>query len=131
MVIPVRHTNTKKKRMGHKKHDMQYFCCLRRNDGDGKVEFQGLSDSCEVVQSTKTKRKDNGPNSLQEERLSSMSKCVDILTTHGSDASCSNFCNGCTMQKLCSSRGLPALLANDGSQQVRYSGSSWLRPSMG
>ncbi|GBO35477.1 hypothetical protein AVEN_78326-1 [Araneus ventricosus] len=59
MMLPVRHTNTKKKRMrGHKKHDMKYFCCLGSNDGDGKMEFQGLSDSCEVVQSTETKRKD-------------------------------------------------------------------------
>ncbi|GBN14699.1 hypothetical protein AVEN_54955-1 [Araneus ventricosus] len=39
--------------IGHKKHDMKYFCCLRNNDGDGngKMEFQWLSDSCEVVQS--------------------------------------------------------------------------------
>ncbi|GBN75085.1 hypothetical protein AVEN_175720-1 [Araneus ventricosus] len=36
---------------GHKKHDKKYFCCLRSNDGDGKMEFQALSDSCEVVQS--------------------------------------------------------------------------------
>ncbi|GBM94848.1 hypothetical protein AVEN_201451-1 [Araneus ventricosus] len=27
----------------------------RSNDGDGKMEFQGLSDSCEVVQSTEAK----------------------------------------------------------------------------
>ncbi|GBM48779.1 hypothetical protein AVEN_130828-1 [Araneus ventricosus] len=56
----VRHTNTKEKRMegGHKKHDIKYFCCLGSNDGDGKMEFQGLSDSCEVVQSTRTKRRD-------------------------------------------------------------------------
>ncbi|GBM23525.1 hypothetical protein AVEN_45549-1, partial [Araneus ventricosus] len=57
MMLPVRHSNSKKKRMGgHEKHDMKYFCCLRSNDGDGKMEFQGLSDSCEVVQSTQTKR---------------------------------------------------------------------------
>ncbi|GBM03889.1 hypothetical protein AVEN_60712-1, partial [Araneus ventricosus] len=36
---------------------MKYFCCLDSNDGDGKMEFPGLSDSCEVVQSTETKRK--------------------------------------------------------------------------
>ncbi|GBM19787.1 hypothetical protein AVEN_208659-1 [Araneus ventricosus] len=40
---------------------MKYFCCLGSNDGDGKMEFQGLSDSCEVVQSTETKRRDLMP----------------------------------------------------------------------
>ncbi|GBL91426.1 hypothetical protein AVEN_136925-1 [Araneus ventricosus] len=46
-------------RMGsHKKHDMKYFCCLRSDYGYGKMEFQGLSDSCEVVQSPETKRRD-------------------------------------------------------------------------
>ncbi|GBM34647.1 hypothetical protein AVEN_122042-1 [Araneus ventricosus] len=49
MLLSVRHTDTKKKRMESlKKHDMKYFCCLRSNDGDGKMEFQGFSDSCEV-----------------------------------------------------------------------------------
>ncbi|GBM60565.1 hypothetical protein AVEN_131575-1 [Araneus ventricosus] len=56
MVLPVRYTNTKKKRMGsHEKHEMKYFCCLRSNDGDGEKEFQGLSGSCEVVQSKRQK----------------------------------------------------------------------------
>ncbi|GBM48468.1 hypothetical protein AVEN_98997-1 [Araneus ventricosus] len=41
----------------HKKHVRKYFCCLRSNDGNGKMEFQGLPDSCEVVQSTETKRR--------------------------------------------------------------------------
>ncbi|GBM72898.1 hypothetical protein AVEN_157538-1 [Araneus ventricosus] len=36
---------------------MKYFCWLRSNDGDGKMEFQGFSDSCEIAQSTETKRK--------------------------------------------------------------------------
>ncbi|GBN10788.1 hypothetical protein AVEN_205025-1 [Araneus ventricosus] len=36
---------------------MKYFCCLRNNDGDGKMEFQRFSDSCEVVPSTETKRR--------------------------------------------------------------------------
>ncbi|GBO36687.1 hypothetical protein AVEN_102767-1 [Araneus ventricosus] len=54
MVLPVRLTNTKKKRRGqHKKHDIRYFCCLRKNDGDGRMEFEGLSDLCEVVQRQK------------------------------------------------------------------------------
>ncbi|GBN97683.1 hypothetical protein AVEN_211477-1 [Araneus ventricosus] len=50
MVLPFRHTNTKKKRIGsHKKHDIiMYSCCRRNNDGEGKMEFQRLSDSCEV-----------------------------------------------------------------------------------
>ncbi|GBO40605.1 hypothetical protein AVEN_209814-1 [Araneus ventricosus] len=44
MVLPVRRTNTKKKRMGsHKKHDIKYFCCLLSNDGDGNMEFQESS----------------------------------------------------------------------------------------
>ncbi|GBN66594.1 hypothetical protein AVEN_170116-1 [Araneus ventricosus] len=30
---------------------MKYLCCFRSNDGDGKMEFQRLSDSREVVQS--------------------------------------------------------------------------------
>ncbi|GBN87854.1 hypothetical protein AVEN_10287-1 [Araneus ventricosus] len=58
-MLPVRYTNTKKKRMGsHDKHDMKYLCCDRSNDGDGKMEFQVLSDSCEVVQSSETKRRE-------------------------------------------------------------------------
>ncbi|GBO35316.1 hypothetical protein AVEN_250937-1 [Araneus ventricosus] len=52
----VRYTNTKKKRMWrHKKHDMKYLGCLSINDGDGKMEFQGLSNLCEVAQSQKQK----------------------------------------------------------------------------
>ncbi|GBN47073.1 hypothetical protein AVEN_202207-1 [Araneus ventricosus] len=64
MVFPVRHTNTKKKRMGsHKKHNMKYFCCLC--DNDGKMGFQGLSDSCELVQSAELKgRGDNSSSKL-------------------------------------------------------------------
>ncbi|GBN96566.1 hypothetical protein AVEN_117325-1 [Araneus ventricosus] len=56
MLLPVRCTNTRKKRIDSpKKHDMKYFCCLRSNDGDGRMEIQGLSDLFEVVQSTGTK----------------------------------------------------------------------------
>ncbi|GBN68492.1 hypothetical protein AVEN_112065-1, partial [Araneus ventricosus] len=34
---------------------MTYFCCLRSNDGEGiEMEFQGLSDSCEVIRSADT-----------------------------------------------------------------------------
>ncbi|GBO13110.1 hypothetical protein AVEN_233886-1 [Araneus ventricosus] len=59
MVFTIRHTNTKKKRMGvYKKHDMQIFYCLRNNDGDGKMEFQGLSDSCEVIQIAEKKKEE-------------------------------------------------------------------------
>ncbi|GBN00775.1 hypothetical protein AVEN_168993-1 [Araneus ventricosus] len=52
---------------GQKKHDMKYLFCLRSNDGDGKMEFQGLSDSCEAVQSTETKRRGsiNGGSSVE------------------------------------------------------------------
>ncbi|GBM51888.1 hypothetical protein AVEN_186177-1 [Araneus ventricosus] len=57
MVLPIKHTKNKKKRRGYKKHDMKYFSCLCSNDGDGKMEFQGFSESYEVVQSTDRKKR--------------------------------------------------------------------------
>ncbi|GBL76181.1 hypothetical protein AVEN_39913-1, partial [Araneus ventricosus] len=41
MVVPVRYTITKRREWGHKKHDVKCFCCLRSNDGDGKMYFKG------------------------------------------------------------------------------------------
>ncbi|GBM97488.1 hypothetical protein AVEN_204668-1 [Araneus ventricosus] len=51
---------TKKKRivlwmMVIKTMILKSFCCRRSNDREGNVEFQGLLDSCQVVQTVNTK----------------------------------------------------------------------------
>ncbi|GBM20017.1 Microspherule protein 1 [Araneus ventricosus] len=61
---------------GHKKHDMMYFWYLHSNDGDGRMEFQGLSDSCEVFPSTATKRRVSSPNIFLKNEI------PDLQRTH-------------------------------------------------
>ncbi|GBN08173.1 hypothetical protein AVEN_59288-1 [Araneus ventricosus] len=56
-------TQTKKKRivlrmMVIKPMILRSFCFRRSNDVDGKMEFQGLLNSCQMVQSVETKGSD-------------------------------------------------------------------------